>query len=130
MKKLLMLLMFVLVVSGITSVVRAETEARDSGAVPAMNNKGEVSISLPSGAKMKNVVVFDDLRKIPGVSIGSQRVFSLKIGAGFNYEWSDAKGVTRWQLVTGDSKVGPGLKADCSWKDSSGVERCKYVRIE
>ncbi len=91
-------------------------------AVPSYcQSNGNVTIPpLPTGCKLLNVFIFDDVRGTTK-SFGPVRHFQLKPGQGFNFTWKDATGNIWWQMITPRS-VAKGLVIDCT--DSRG---CKYL---
>jgi hypothetical protein len=129
MKKVFALLILVaamvLAATMMLSVGLANAKALDAGVQPTADANGNVTIpALPNG-KIVQVYVWNDSLGTPERKLGPVTSFKLNPGDGFNFEWSGEQGVV-WQLVTPKTKPGGSLVVDTSWKDSSGIVRCKY----
>jgi hypothetical protein len=118
MKKMLVML----VILGIVlTVENAMATAKFVDAIPSCDANGNVVIpALPSGTTLLNVVVYDDVRGIPGKSLGAVQRFTLLPGQSFNFTWKDAVG-TWWQMITPGTRA-PGLITDCS-----NPNGCKFL---
>lgn len=90
--------------------------------LPAVSGNNVSLGSLPAGYQIVDVVIYDDVRGIPGRSIGSKTTFELRPGEGFNFVVRHPDGQEYWQMITPRSPVGRGLWVDC--QDSG----CKYYR--
>lgn len=90
-------------------------------AIPSCDRNGNVIIpTLPTGATLLNVFVYDDVQGTLPKSLGPVFKFKLKADQGFNFFWKDQSG--NWfQMITPVS-VARGLVTDCS--NSGG---CKYL---
>jgi len=104
----------------------ANAKALDASVVPTADAQGNVTIpNIPNG-KLVQVYVWNDSLGAPEQKLGAVHSFKLNPGDGFNFTWSGPQG-TNWQLVTPGTKPGGSLVTDTSWKDASGIVRCKYL---
>jgi uncharacterized cupredoxin-like copper-binding protein len=118
-RKILMAMIAVLIVTG--GIAQATPKWVE--AIPSCDKNGLVTIpDMPAGATLLNVEVYDDIRGIPGQSLGAVHQFKLEPGQGFNFTWKDKDG-TWWQMITPKSaSLLKGLIVDCI------DDECKYLR--
>ena len=125
MKKIGLIVVFVIMAMALA--VSAWATPKAVAVSVACDPSGNVTVGqFPTGAKLINIEVYDDVNGTPPSRIGPKSSFKLEPGQGFNFIFKDNEG--QWyQLITPSSQA-PGLVTDCSWIDpATGSPACKYL---
>jgi hypothetical protein len=124
MKKSFFSLFFLLVMVGAANAA----PAKFVNAAVSCDSNGNVTIGvMPSGTKLVDVEVYDDINGTKPQKLGAVSTFKLEPGQGFNFIWSVEKTVY-WQMITPNTPPPAGLAIDKSWIDpKTGQPACKYL---
>lgn len=124
MKNMLMVVMFALL-SVLAFAGSAQAETAYAAVTPRMDGNECVIPSLPNGAKLLNVQLYNDSTGARPKNLGPVNRFPLKPGEGFNFTWEGGREGVVWQLITPRSVAGHGLRTVCF---EGSRPDCKYER--
>jgi hypothetical protein len=118
-------MMAMAILLGISAQANATAKYVEMGKVPTLSGDTVDIGNVPAGYTLTDVVVYDDVRGIPGHTAeeGAKTTFKLEPGEGFNFVVKHPDGKEYFQMITPRAQAGKGI-----WIDCPAEVGCKYYR--